>query len=387
MDQGLLEFTLATVISLMAVQPWQAPIAPGAKPANGNTASTTETAKPAAKRPLSLVFHRQWEPRQKAFSVLVPEGWQVEGGMFSVDPTQAGGAGNSVDTKCDLAVKRDAAGSVMVRWLPSYNYADFSRSFESANLAQLFPVGSVYNGMRVHPLPSPEGFLLEQFRALHPQAREFKVTQRIDLPELVEICQHLGRDVNQQISMLGKPGMTFTAGALVVDYAENSVSYREAVATALTDFRATAILWNNQISFLMRAPREEAEQWKPVLDIIRQSIQFNPEWVARYVQAAGERGATVAETMRYLARVDQEIYERRSKTRSQIQHENYLLLTGQEDYVNPFTKQVERDNADYKYRWTTSSGDRFYTEQETLDPNRQPELNKLEWKRTPTRPR
>lgn len=311
----------------------------------------------------------------------------MEGGMFSVDPTQAGGAGNSIDTKCDLAVKRDPAGSVMARWLPSYNFADFSGSMEFAMTASLFPVGRNYNGMLVRPLPTVEAFILDQLKAVRPAAVDLRVKERLELPELVEICQYLARDVNQQVAMLGKAPMRFAAGALVLEYTEGGVAYREALATALTDWRATAALWNNQFSFLMRAPLAEAARWKPILDIIRQSIQFNPEWVARYVQAAGERGAAAAETLRYLARVDQEIFERRSKTRSDIQHENYLLLTGQEEYVNPFTKQVEYDTSDYKHRWTNAKGDRIYAELETFDPNRLPEINQLEWQRTPVRPR
>lgn len=353
-----------------------------------SNAPVTEQAAPGSgKRPLTLMLRREWEPRQRAFSFLVPDGWLVEGGMFSIDPTQAGGAGNSVDTKCDLAVKRDRAGSVMVRWLPSYNYADFSGSPEFAMTASLFPYGRNYNGMQVRPLPAVEAFLLEGLRGLRPQATGIQVAQRVDLPELVQICDYLARGVNQQVAMLGKPPMKFTAGALVVDYTEGGTPYREAISTALTDWRATAAIWNNQFSFMMRAPREEADRWKPVLDIVRQSIQINQEWLARYVEASGERGATVAETLRYLARLDQEIFERRSKTRSDIQHENYLLLTGQEEFVNPFTKEIERDTSDYKNRWTTASGHRFYAESELFDPNRDPEFSKLEWKRTPVRPR
>lgn len=78
------------------------------------------------RRSVTVAFRRQWEPRQKAFTVLVPVGWQVDGGLFSVDPTQAGGALNSVETKCDFSVKRDGAGTVMARWAPTYNFVDFS---------------------------------------------------------------------------------------------------------------------------------------------------------------------------------------------------------------------------------------------------------------------
>lgn len=401
MTRMLLNFGMATTAGLSLVFSAQVPTVPPSRPAQSQQqvvplSRANPSNSPAAavsvktntpKRPLTIVFHRQMEPRQHAFSLLVPDGWTVEGGMFSVDPNQAGGAGNSVDTKCDLAVKREPAGLVMARWLPSYNYADFSGSPEFANLGMLFSPGRVYNGMTVRSLPAVEAFLIEQFKAIHPAVSGFKVLERVELPEVVAICQHLARDLNRQVMAIGKPPMTFTAGALIVEYVENSIRYRAALSTALSDWRAAAALWNNQFTFMMRAPVPEAEQWKPVLDIIRQSLQFNPQWVSQYVRAAGERGETVTETLRYLARIDQEIFERRSKTRSDIQHENYLLLTGQEEYVNPFTKEIERDTADYRHRWTTPGGDRLYTEIEAFDPNRDPALNKLEWKRTPVRPR
>lgn len=334
----------------------------------------------------TVVFRRQWEPRQKAFSVLVPEGWRVEGGMFAVDPGQAGGTLNSIDTKCDFAVKRDAEGTVMARWAPTYNYADFSQSPEFANAAALFPPGAVYNGARVCPMSDPEAFLRDFFGRSRPQASEVRVVEKLPLPELAEVCAAMAKDVNAQMAALGKRPMSFSAGALVLEYAEGGVRYREAAATAICDFRNAAAIWSNPFTFLMRAPAAEADSWKPVLDVVRQSIKINPDWLAAYQRASGARGEAAAEIFRTLARIDQEIFERRSKNRSEIQKENYLLLTGQEEYVNPFTKEVERDTSDFKHRWTTASGDRLYSDAD-LDPNRDPDLGRVEWKRTPPRPR
>jgi hypothetical protein len=338
------------------------------------------------RKPGTVVFRRQWEPRQKAFSVLVPEGWRVEGGMFSVDPGQAGGTLNSIDTKCDFAVKRDAEGTVMARWAPTYNFADFSQSPEFANAAALFPPGAGYNGARVCPMPDPESFLRDFFGRAHPRASEVKVVEKLPLPELIEVCAAMAKGVNAQMAGLGKRPMAFSAGALVLEYAEGGVRYREAAATAICDFRNAAAIWSNPFTFLMRAPAAEADSWKPVLDVVRQSLKINPEWFAAYQRASGGRGEAAAEVFRTLTRIDQEIFERRSKNRGEIQKENYLLLTGQEEYVNPFTKEVERDTSDFRYRWTTSSGDRLYSDAD-LDPNRDPDLGRIEWKRTPPKPR
>lgn len=356
------------------------------QPSPGASASGNR-GRASGKKPVTVVLKRQWEPRQKAFTVLVPEGWQVEGGLFSVDPTAAGGALNSIETKCDFSVKRDTAGTVMVRWAPTYNCVDFSRGPEFANLAGMFPPGSGYNGALVKPMPTVGEYLSEGFKQVRPHATDVRISQRGELPELAQILSEMSKGVNATMAQMGKAPMTFTAGIVVFDYSDGGQRYREAAATALCDWRTSAAMWSNQFTFHMRAPVDEADEWKPVLDIIRQSLKINPQWLAAYVKAVGQRGEEAAEVFRTLARIDQEIHERRSKTRSDIQHENYLLLTGQGEYVNPFTREVERDTSDYRRRWTNQAGDRIYSNLETFDPNKNPDVNRLEWKLTPVRPR
>jgi hypothetical protein len=350
--------------------------------------SQTPKAKKASKsdKP-TTVLRRQWEPTQKAFTILVPEGWTIVGGMFAVDPLRGGGPLNSVETKCDLTVKRDAAGTVMARWAPSYNYVDFLPNGEYATLAALFPAGKVYKGALSKPLPTVEDFLTEGFQTVRPEAEDVRVTQRLNVPEIVESLTKLTQGTNANTAALGKPPMTFTAGGLVWEYRENGVEYREAAFTAIYDWRAASGLWGNQFTFHMRTPAAEADDWKPLLDSIRQSIEFNPEWVAAYQKALGQRGADAVNTMRYLARVDREIYEHRAKTNAEIRHEDYLLLTGQEEYVNPYTKKAEQDTSAHPYRWTNAKGDRLYSDKSEFDPNRDPAFDRDEWKLTPIRQR
>ena len=66
-------------------------------------------------------------------------------------------------------------------------------------------------------------------------------------------------------------------------------------------------------------------------------------------------------------------------------NDNYLVLTGQEEFVNPHTGEVEVDTDAFRFRWTTDGGDRFYTDREDLDPNRV--MQRSDYRRTPVRPR
>ena len=334
-----------------------------------------------------LRFQRKWEPRERAYSFLVPAGWIVEGGMFHVDPSQAGGTVNSIDAKCDLAVKKDAAGTVMFRWLPTWNCCDMSQNPQFNMTAGLFPVGSRYQGMEVRPMPDYAGYLQGLFRTLHPTAADVNVVELKPIPALAEIFRKINQATDEQLQAIGLRPSRYEAGGMVVEYTEGGTRFREGLVTCLVDLRSAGAMWSNQHTQMMRAPVKEAKQWKPVLDIVCQSVRLNPEWFARASQAGAQRAKLSQETMRYLQSIDQQITEHRSKTNAEIRYEDYLMLTGQEDYVNPYTKEVERDTSEYKYRWTTEQGDMIYTNEYGFNPNSQRDLNNQEWKLTPVRPR
>jgi hypothetical protein len=334
-----------------------------------------------------MVFHRVAEPRESAFTVLVPQGWKTEGGIFHVDPLAANGPGNSLEPKCDFTVKMDDRGSVHVRWLPGYNYADMSGNPRFAYGAAFFPPGSSYQGMVVRPMPDALSFLRDLFRSLHPGASSVAEVEGKPIPELAEIFRRINGPVNDMLVRLGFPAMGFDAAGLVVDYTEGNGRFRQALVTVIQDSRGSAAMWSNLCTIAMGAPVEESDRWKPVLEIIRQSFAFNPRWVARAAQAAGERAAIVRETMEHIQKVDQEIWDNRRKTQDRIAEDSYLALTGQEDYVNPYTGETERDSSAYRYRWTTAGGDRIYTDEEGFDPNGNPGLSGVEWKKTPVRER
>ena len=109
---------------------------------------------------------------------------------------------------------------------------------------------------------------------------------------------------------------------------------------------------------------------------------MNPQWAAAVSRAMGERAKSALETQRYINKVANEIVENRRRTNAEIRHEQYLFITGQEEYTNPFTGQHERDTSYYQYRWVNNQGDYLYTDENGFDPNKYEEYNTREWKRT-----
>jgi hypothetical protein len=335
----------------------------------------------SAKDDFTIVLHPAAEPNERAFTFLLPRGWIVKGGIYRVNPMQAGGSANSIEAKCDIAMQNDAAATIMVRRLPKINYADGPMA------TRIFPYGSNYNGAQVVAMPTVDGYLQWLFKTLHPGVSGVRVIGKQDRSDLAQAIQKYCESFNAQLRGMGLAPMIFHAGGMVAEYAEGGIRYKEGLFTVLMDWRQSAALWCNDHTIVMRAPAAEADTWKPVLDTILNSVKLNPQWVAAEMKGQDDRNKIVMDTLRDIQRIDREIAEHRRKTNAEIANDRYLTLTGQEEYTNPHTGKVERDTSEFKYRWTTPGGDYVYTNNQNYNPNQDPNEQRRDFKPTPVRKR
>jgi hypothetical protein len=366
-----------------AQKPSPAPTNPSESPAA--PASTTPASGGASTKNMkTLMMQRTWEPREQAFSFLLPRGWTMEGGVFNVNPLQMNGPGNTTTPKCDLTVKADARGTAMLRWAPSWNYADLSLAPAGWGL---FRPGMHYQGMPVRPIVNARQFLTELLKSMRPQATDIKIVAEDPMPEVAGAYARQAEPINQNLRKMGLAPTRFEALALVVEYREAGEHFREVLSTTIADARSGAFMWSNDDTITFRTPVSRFEDWKPALDTLRASRQPNPQWVAAVTKASGERAKAALETQRYIANVASQIVENRRRTHAEIRHEQWLFISGQEEYTNPFNGQTERDTSYYGYRWVNNQGDTIYTDENSFDPNTIEEYKTREWKRTPIRRR
>ena len=328
-----------------------------------------------------VYFRRVAEPREKAFTILVPAGWSTEGGIVRVNPLSANGAGNAIGAKVDFAVKRDAAGSVMLRALPEMMYADLRRT--PVGQTGMFPVGSKYNGMTVLPAMDAATFLAQvAFKYAHPRATGARVVDRRQNPRLAQAYA-------QRLRASGVPfQFHYDVAVITVEYQEGGTAYTEKLFTAIENMgQAAGGLWSNKDTLLVRAPAGEFEKWARTLSIVRASVEMNAQWVAGEIRGQAQRNKIALDTQRDIARIDQEIVAHRQRTNAEINNDMFLTLNSQEEYVNPHAKQVETGSNQWKYRWVTSSGDVVYSDESSYDPNHDPKLNRSGFARTPVRQR
>jgi len=337
---------LAFVFTLTAIH-----LAPGTAVARGNKGGV-----PGQTGPVHLV--RTWEPREHAFSVLLPQGWVTEGGVVRVDPRL--GPTNSVGAKIDFSAKRDPAGTTMIRWLPNTSYKD------PRYLMGGFPVGSNYMGMMVYPMQDPFSFLTQMvFRQLRPQAQNVQIVEQKPVPQAAQKFQ-------KQSVM---PNVQYQAGAVTLVYDEGGIRFREKMVAVIEAVMGQGMgMWTNRATTTVRAPDAEFERAQRLLALIEGSIQGNPQWVSGENRGAAQRAQNARETQRYLQDQSRQMLDEKRQTHAEMRHDSWLFLTGQEDYVNPHTGQVEQGSNQYKRRWINGSGDVIYTDDPNYDPRADPNL-------------
>jgi len=311
------------------------------------------------------IFERIREPREGAFSMLIPQGWMVEGGVFRVDPTAAGGPAQSIEAKLDMAVKRDAAGTVMSRALPDMRYIDMR--FSPAGQMGLFPPGSNYSGMLVAVFPGAADFTVRMaFPYAHPQAANVSVTHTAPAPELA-------RRFQQSLASLPLPlPPSCDAAVVAFAYDEGGIRYKEIWSAVLVNWgQMAAGMWENRETRFMRTPEAEFDAWVPTFAAMQASLQVNPQWLIGEIRGQAARSRTVIEVQQDIQRIEREIVENRQRMNSEIQNSMYLNLTGQEDYRNPFTGEYETRPLELgKYRWVNDLGQEIYADRDTYDPNK-----------------
>lgn len=79
--------------------------------------------------------------------------------------------------------------------------------------------------------------------------------------------------------------------------------------------------------------------------------------------------------------------EHQRRTNAEIHNDVFLTLTDQEEYVNPYSNEVEIGSNQWRHRWVNASGEVIYADRADYDPNVDLRLNRGDFRHTPVRKR
>ncbi|MDX2413637.1 MAG: hypothetical protein QNK33_00475 [Bacteroidales bacterium] len=327
----------------------------------------------------TISFKRVPEPNEKAFSLLLPDKWIIEGGIYRINPLSKGGAAQSIAAKCDLTVKSDKEGSALIRWLPDMLYFDMRNSPAQA----MFPEGSNYNGMTVLNKMYPRDFILNVvIPYAHPQASNIAVQDVKELPELAKVYSDYARSLSAMLTM------TYYASIVSIEYSENGRNYCEKIVSVVEDYGQLGVgLWGNKQTFLIRTQGGRYETLAPVFSIIQRSVEFNSTWLLGEIKGQMTRSEIMQNTLTRIQDIDNMIIKHQELTNTEINNDMFLTLMDQEEYVNPFTNKVETGSNQWQHRWVNELGGIIYTNNESFNPNHDPDLNNFKYQKSPVRKR
>jgi hypothetical protein len=319
-------------------------------------------------------FRRATEAKEGAFTILVPDGWQLEGGVLRLNPMATNGAVNTIGAKFDFTVRRDA--NTFFHWHPTMTYKD-------PRGAPGFAPGSTYMGMTVYPILAPEDFLMQAiFPRTHSGAQNLRILDRAPLPELVRAYER------QAPAMQGMGRYTYQAAMMTVAYQEGGAAFKEKLAALIENSGQLGLgMWSNKETLQVRATAAEFDRLAPLFTVMQTSIRLNPEWLIAERRGADRRAAMARETQAYVQQVAAEIADNRRRTNAEIAHSMWLTMTQQADYVNPYTGETELGSNQWKYRWINGNGEIIYTDDPKYDPNWDQAVQRKDYKRSQPKPR
>ncbi len=100
-------------------------------------------------------------------------------------------------------------------------------------------------------------------------------------------------------------------------------------------------MWATKGCFFIRAPKGELKKWAPLLETIHTSVKIDINWLSGEMQGQKIRTTTYREVKKTVEDLDRDITAHRQQTNAEIQNDMYLTLTDQEEYINPYTNEVE----------------------------------------------
>ena len=256
--------------------------------------------------------------------------------------------------------------------LPDIYFADLT----GQAVAGMFPEGSFYIGMPVlQKMNAPEFLRQHVIPYVHKDIGNLSILSSKKLPEVEKLCYDM--------DMMKQMGCKYSSALLDYTYTDNGINYKERAFCILQDMGPyTAGMWKNRSTIVIRTPVGAFDQWEPVFHEIGASVVLNPVWIKGELQGQQQRGNTMIKTMQDVARIGEEIQKGHAETNAKIHHQAYLTLTEQEDYINPYTQEVEMGTNQWDYRWVDDLGNVLYTDNEDYNPNIDIELQMDGFKRS-----
>jgi hypothetical protein len=351
--------------------------------ASGGQKPSTPTATAPATKPLRLKKHTVADPIAgcDACTLLVPEGWKVEGGIvWQMQYSNLASANVRVS---------DPSSRATLEVFPVV-----PGCWDEGGASYLTP-GQNYMGSIVAPPPRDvrqyvTDYFVPGYRA---KAEGLKIGAATPLPDVAKLVE---KSVQEQ-------GLTKTvmAGKVRLEYVERGTPIAEDVYITCVVSRTPAmpgsVYWSLQQQYSFRAEKDAIDAHAPLLQAMVSSVQVELKWYAGYVQVlqmrqqgqmqairdAGEISRAISRNNDAMIASMRSTWAEQQASQARVSRQFSESIRGVETYANTLDGRAVELPSGYADVWVNSSGDYLLSNTGGYDPNAG---STLEWRRlTPQR--
>jgi hypothetical protein len=303
----------------------------------------TSWAQPAPVAALPIV--QQWttfhDQQENAFTLEVPQNWQVQGGTLRRNALQFRNWVRvvSLDGNTTIAVNDPQEGSYVI---PTQMLAMAG-----------FREGSLYGGGGGTQYTVARYLNGSQFAASWGQRKLAAVCQNVRV-ERAEEQPQLTQAANTAAQAFG---MSHDAGVASFSCTRNGVSMRaEVLASVVAISGQAGAIWYAEWMQGFVAPAPLAGVAAGVLMHMLETMQINPEWVLRTLQANLDVSHIAAETNHAISNTLMQSWGDRGAVMDRIMNEGSRTRLGIDIYRNPATGSEYTVSNTHNYYWVNPAG-------------------------------
>ena len=281
------------------------------------------------------------DPNEQAFTVEVPEGWKVTGGLIRRNAVDPRGCLQIASSDGDVVI---SSGDATV---PTFTLPGFS---------EFFPEGSDYSpgyGVAMKVMRYKTG---TQFAGEYVQTRVAQSISDVVITgsrDRADIAQAIN-EINARYSISGvQTQLTMGEVTFTGRYQGKAVEGYWFAGTQLTTVASSGApgLWNvpNLIGYV--ATPQKAPLAQAVMAHMVNSTNISPQWVAMQQGLTANVSKIVSETNNAISGIITKTYEGRQAAQDNISRKWSNMMLGQTDLVDPDTGQTYKAASGHNYYW------------------------------------
>ena len=300
-----------------------------------DAAGTAETA-----RTTEPEYVRWQDPQEHAFTVEVPKGWQIRGGLTRMAAVDVRVAAELVSPDGQIRVY---AGDAQI---PNFTIPTEMLSFAGFREGTWYRPGYDTALMVQRYVPAPT--FAQQYAATKVAAGATDV--HFDKVRDHSAALNLSGG-NPQFSGVQT---TAHAGDVLFTCTKNGKPQAGYVfaATQLTSMSGTeGGLWSVTANFGFLAPADRASEAEAVLRHVLSSYRVDPTWAAQQQRLTGNVSSIVADTNDYVSKVIHDTYQNRQQSQDTISRRRENAILELEDVVDPTSGKHYKVQSGSNYYW------------------------------------